>query len=31
MYVDSSKPFFLKADASDFALGSVFSQYGDEG
>jgi hypothetical protein len=27
IHADSSKPFFLEADASDFALGSVLSQY----
>jgi hypothetical protein len=28
VYADSSKPFFLEANVSDFALGSVLSQYG---
>ena len=28
---DPSKPFFLEAEASDFALGAVLSQYGDDG
>jgi hypothetical protein len=27
----SSKSFFLEADASNFALGSIFSQYGKDG
>ena len=31
VYVDSSKPFFVEADASDFALGLVLSQYGEDG
>jgi hypothetical protein len=31
VYVDSSKPFFLEANASDFALGSMLSQYGEDG
>jgi hypothetical protein len=31
VHVDSSKPFFLEADASDFVLGSVLSQYGEDG
>ena len=31
IHADLSKPFYLEADASDFALGSVLSQYGDDG
>jgi hypothetical protein len=31
VHADSSKPFFLEADALDFALGSVLSQYGKDG
>jgi hypothetical protein len=31
VHADSLKPFFLEADASDFALGSVLSQYGEDG
>jgi hypothetical protein len=31
MHADSLKPFFLEADASDFALSSVLSQYGEDG
>jgi hypothetical protein len=30
VYPDPSKPFFLEADASDFVLGSVLSQYGKD-
>jgi hypothetical protein len=30
MHADSSKPFFLETNASDFALNSVFSQYGED-
>jgi hypothetical protein len=30
VHTDSSKPFFLEANASDFALGSIFSQYGED-
>ena len=31
VHADSSKPFFLEVDASDFALGSMLSQYGEDG
>ena len=31
VYVDSSKPFFLNIDVSDFALDSILSQYGEDG
>jgi hypothetical protein len=31
VYAHSSKPIFLDTDASDFALGSVFSQYSEDG
>jgi hypothetical protein len=31
IHADSSKPFFIKADASDFALDSVLSQYSEDG
>jgi hypothetical protein len=31
VHVDSSKPFFLEANASDFVLGSILSQYGEDG
>jgi hypothetical protein len=31
VHVDSSKSFFLEADASDFVLVSVLSQYGEDG
>ena len=31
VHVDSSKPFFLETDASNFALGSILSQYGKDG
>ena len=31
LHPDPSKPFFLEANASDFALGVVLSQYGDDG
>jgi hypothetical protein len=31
VHADSSKPFFLETDASDFALDSVFSQDGEDG
>ena len=31
IYVDSSKPFFLETDASDFVLNSMLSQYGEDG
>jgi hypothetical protein len=31
VYADSSKPFFLEADASNFTLGSVLSQYDEDG
>jgi hypothetical protein len=31
IHVDSSKPFFLETDASDFVLGSILSQYGKDG
>ena len=29
-HVDPKKPFFIEADASDFALGSILSQQGDD-
>jgi hypothetical protein len=31
VHANSSKPFFLEADVSDFAFGSVLSQYGEYG
>ena len=31
VYADSSKLFFLEANASNFALGLVLSQYGKDG
>jgi hypothetical protein len=31
VHAGSSKPFFLEVDALDFALGSVLSQYGENG
>ena len=30
-HVDPHKPFIMEADASDFALGSILSQHGDDG
>jgi hypothetical protein len=30
IHVNLEKPFFMEADASDFALGSVLSQLGDD-
>ena len=29
-HVDPTKPFIIEADASDFALGSILSQQGDD-
>ena len=29
-HVDPEKPFIIEADASDFALGSILSQQGDD-
>jgi hypothetical protein len=31
VHENSSNPFFLKANASDFALGSVLYEYGEDG
>jgi hypothetical protein len=31
VHADQSKPFIIEADASDFALGSILSQVGDNG
>jgi hypothetical protein len=31
VHANSSKPFFLETDALDFALGSILSQYGENG
>jgi hypothetical protein len=31
IHADSSNPFFLEANVLDFALGSVLSQYGEDG
>jgi hypothetical protein len=31
VHADSSKQFFLKVDVSDFVLGSILSQYGEDG
>jgi hypothetical protein len=31
VHADSSKPFFLEVDASNFTLNSVLSQYGKDG
>ena len=31
MHADLSKPFIIEADASDFALGSILSQIGNDG
>jgi hypothetical protein len=31
IHADSSKSFFLEADASDIAFGSILSQYGKDG
>jgi transposase InsO family protein len=31
VHADQSKPFIIEADASDFALGSILSQVGDDG
>ena len=31
VYADSSKPFFLEVDASDFVLDSLLFQYGEDG
>ena len=31
MHIDPGKPFTIEADASDFALGSILSQLGEDG